>query len=198
MKLPVSPVITPAAPDFNRHIWADDNLRSDKRRLLAAVLFARKPAVSRRRSSITTAMIRPVKAWYSKAISLPSWLPAFLIKRPEFVPRPRFQRLFLFPPAFMASYHTCWTTRRPNAQRGIPPHRGSSGRRPRMRFDHGGNPPGTQAGTTAAVSRPGVTLQRVWAKILFSPGKYADDVASRHRSDDDFHSLTRRFLPRSS
>ena len=37
-----------------------------------------------------------------------------------------------------------------------------------------------------------VTLQDLRAKILFRPGKDARDVTSRHRSDDDFHFLTRR------
>ena len=43
-----------------------------------------------------------------------------------------------------------------------------------------------------------VTLQRERAEILFSPGKDARDVASRLRSDDDFHSVTRRSSQRSS
>ena len=37
-----------------------------------------------------------------------------------------------------------------------------------------------------------VALQSSRAKILFRPGKDARDVASRLRSDDDFHFLTRR------
>src|SRR5712692_9079538 len=34
-----------------------------------------------------------------------------------------------------------------------------------------------------------VTLQGLWAKTLFRPGKDARNVASRLRSDDDFHFL---------
>jgi hypothetical protein len=43
-----------------------------------------------------------------------------------------------------------------------------------------------------------VSLQRLRAKIFFRPGKDARDVASRLRSDDDFHFLTRRSSQRSS
>ena len=43
-----------------------------------------------------------------------------------------------------------------------------------------------------------VTLQGLWAKILFRPGKDARDVAARPRSDNDFHFLNRRSLQLSS
>jgi hypothetical protein len=43
-----------------------------------------------------------------------------------------------------------------------------------------------------------VSLQRLRAKIFFRPGKDARDVASRLRSDDDFHFLKRRSSRRSS
>ena len=37
-----------------------------------------------------------------------------------------------------------------------------------------------------------VTLQDLWAKILFRPGKNGRDVASRPGSDDDIHFFSRR------
>jgi hypothetical protein len=91
------------SPRDSRHIWADENLRFDKRPFLAAVSFARKPAASRRAARPPPRRFARSRLGFQRQSLPPSCLPAFLIKRPKLMPQPRLRRRFPFPPAFTPS-----------------------------------------------------------------------------------------------